>query len=166
MRKRSSPLADLPGTDVLADVMSALQPQGRVFCRLVASGEWAFNMPDDGLGRFHAIERGVRCVGTPDGARSQLAAGDLPVAFGEHYLRASGRRRAIVPVEECAAGAQQSTSPTVSKRGEGIEVQMLCGSFTFGSGADHPLLRALPRLLHVKDDGERAPEWLQLTLRL
>src|SRR5262245_9428 len=166
MTTRSSPLADFPGTDVLADVMNTLQPQGRVFCRLVASGEWAFNMPGDGLGRFHVIERGVCWVGTPDGIRRQLAAGDLLVAFGEHYLSDRGRPRAIVPIEAFVASAQQSTYPTVSKPGEGIEVQMLCGSFTFGPGADHPLLRALPRLLHVKGDGERAPEWLQLTLRL
>jgi AraC-like DNA-binding protein len=71
----------------------------------------------------------------------------------------------IVPIEEFVASAQQTTIPIVSKPGKGIEVQVLCGSFTLGPGADHPLLRALPRLLHVRGDGEHAPEWLQSTLR-
>src|SRR5262245_7399402 len=71
MTKHSSPLAELPGTDVLADVLGALQPQGRVFCRLVVTGEWAFTMPDDGLARFHVIEQGACWVGTADGASRQ-----------------------------------------------------------------------------------------------
>jgi AraC-like DNA-binding protein len=165
MTKRSSPLADLPGNDVLAEVMNALQPQGRVFCRLLVSGEWAFTMPDDRLGRFHVIERGTCWVGTPDGARRQLAAGDLLVTFGQHYLSDRRDPVTVVPIDEFIASARQSPCPTVCKNGDGPEVQMLCGSFTFGPTIDHPLLRALPALLHVKGDGGHAPEWLQLTLR-
>jgi AraC-like DNA-binding protein len=166
MMKRTSPLAELSGTDVLADVMNALQLQGRVFCRLVVSGEWAFNMrDDDGLARFHVIERGTCWVGTPDGARRRLAAGDLLVTFGEHYLSDRSHPAAIVPIEEFLGSAQQSACTTFCNQGEGDEVQMICGSFTFGPRTDHPLLRALPPLLHVNGDGEHAPEWLQLTLR-
>src|SRR5262245_28329930 len=165
MTQRSSPLAELPGTDVLVDVMNALQLEGRVFCRLAASGTWAFSMPDDGLARFHVIERGTCWVGTPDGARCQLAAGDLLVTFGEHYLSDRSCPATIVPFREFLGSAMQSAYATGRKTGEGAEVQMICGSFTFGPRVNHPLLRALPPLLHVKGDGEHAPEWLQLTLR-
>jgi AraC-like DNA-binding protein len=165
MTKRTSPLAEFSGTDVLTDVMNALQPQGRVFCRLVVSGEWAFNMRDDGLARFHVIERGTCWVGAPDGTRHRLVAGDLLVTFGEHHLSDRSHPTAIVPIEEFLGSAQQSTCTTFCNQGEGDEVQMICGSFTFGPGVDHPLLRALPPLLQVKGDGQHAPEWLQLTLR-
>src|SRR5262245_11677255 len=165
MTKRSSPLADLAGTDVLADVMNTLQVQGRVLCRLTASGEWAFNMPVDGLARFHVIERGACWAGTPDGARRQLSAGDLLVAFGEHHMSDRSHPATIVPIAQFVVAPGQGASVAVGQTGEGGEVQMLCGSFRFGPGIDHPLLRALPPLLLVRGDGEHAPEWLQLTLR-
>src|SRR5262249_35667757 len=100
MTKRSLPLADLPGTDVLADVMNTLQVGGRVLWRWTGAGEWAFSMPVDGFARFHVIERGACWAGTPDGARRQLAAGDLLVAFGEHHMSDRSHPATIVPIAE------------------------------------------------------------------
>src|SRR5262245_48302904 len=145
--------------------MNTLQVQGRVLCRLTASGEWAFNMPHKGFARFHVIERGTCWAGTPDGARRQLAAGDLLVAFGEHHLSDRIHPATLVPIEEFVTSGRHETHPTLRKTGGSAEVQMLCGSFTFGPGIDHPLVRALPRLLQVKGNGEHSPEWLELTLR-
>jgi AraC-like DNA-binding protein len=165
MTRRSAALADLPGTDVLSDVISALQLQGRVFCRLEASGAWAFTMPSDGLARFHVIQGGTCWAGTPDGARRRLAGGDLLVTFGEHHLSDRAHPTRVSPIGEFVAAAGQGTPSAVRGDGEGPTVRMLCGSFTFGPRPEHALLRALPPLLHVEGHDGHAPEWLDLTLR-
>jgi AraC-like DNA-binding protein len=137
-----------------------------VFCRLEISDEWAFNMPNDGLARFHVIEKGTCWAGTPSGACHHLEAGDLLVAFGEHYMSNRSHPAALVPIEELVAAARRGSGTRARMNGIGAAaVHMLCGSFTFESEVDHPLLRALPQLLHVKGDGEHSREWLQLTLR-
>jgi AraC-like DNA-binding protein len=158
-------LTELKGTDALAEVMSALQMQGRVYCRLELSGEWAFSMPGDGLARFHVIERGTCWVGTPDGGKRQLAAGDLILALGEHVLSCRDRPKTIVPVQQFIAPVGPRGCPVICTLGPGRDVHMLCGVFKFARGGNHPLLRSLPPLLHVHGDGGRSPEWLDLTLR-
>jgi AraC-like DNA-binding protein len=162
---RRAPLAELKGTDALAEIMSALQMQGRVFCRLELSGEWAFRMPGDGLARFHVIERGTCWVGTPDGGTQQLAAGDLLVAFGEHFLSDRDRPKTIAPVQQFLGPAGPRACPVICTLGPSPEVHMLCGVFTFARGGNHPLLRSLPQVLHVRGDAGHSPEWLDLTLR-
>ena len=164
MARRAS-LAELTGTDALAEVMSALQMQGRVFCRLELSGEWAFSMPKDGLARFHVIERGTCWLGTPDGGNRQLAAGDLLVALGEHVLSYRESPKTIVPVQQFIGPVGPRACPVICTLGPGPDVHMLCGVFTFARGGNHPLLLSLPPVLHVRGDGSQSPEWLDLTLR-
>src|SRR5262245_2795048 len=164
MTPRSAPIAEFSGGDALTDVMRALELRGRVFCRLETSGAWAFNLPDDGLARFHVIEKGSCWVGTPEGDCRQVAAGDLLVTFGEHYLSNRAHPPMALPINDFLASARQWSRVTV-RQSIAVDVQMLCGSFTLGPASDHPLIRALPSLLHVKGDGEHSPEWLQSTLR-
>jgi AraC-like DNA-binding protein len=158
-------LAELKGTDTLAEAISALQMQGRVFCRLELSGDWAFSMPGDGFARFHVIERGTCWVGTPDGSKRQLAAGDLLLALGEHFLSSRDSPKTIVPVQEFIGPVGPRACPVICTLGPGPEVHMLCGVFAFARGGGHPLLLSLPQLLHVHGDGGQSPEWLDLTLR-
>jgi AraC-like DNA-binding protein len=164
MTRRAS-LAELTGTDALAAVMSGLQLQGRVFCRLELSGDWAFSMPEDGLARFHVIEKGTCWVRTPDGGKRQLAAGDLLVGLGEHALSARENPQTIVPIQQFIGRVGPRACPVICARGRDPEVHMLCGIFTFGRGHDHPLLVSLPRMLHVPANGGQSPEWLDLTMR-
>src|SRR5262249_15226845 len=164
MARRTS-LAELKGTDALAAVMSGLQLQGRVFCRLELSGDWAFSMPEDGLARFHVIEKGTCWVRTPDGGHRELAAGDLLVGLGEHALSARESPRTIVPIQQFIGRVGPRARPVICVRGPHPEVHMLCGVFAFGLGHDHPLLVSLPRMLHVPGNGGQSPEWLDLTLR-
>jgi Cupin len=118
-------LTELKGTDALAEVMSALQMQGRVYCRLELSGEWAFSMPGDGLARFHVIERGTCWVGTPDGGKRQLAAGDLILALGEHVLSCRDRPKTIVPVQQFIApvGLHAGSGPRRAHAVRGLQVR-------------------------------------------
>lgn len=163
---RRPPLAELNGTDALAEIMSGLRLQGRVLCRLELSRHWAFSMPTDGLARFHVIEKGTCWVGSREEGRRQLAAGDLLVGFGEHSLSDRADPRTIVPIERFLGSLEPSRSgASVCTVNGGSDVDMLCGAFTFGHGYDHPLLTSLPRLLHVPGHCGQSPEWLELTLR-
>ena len=48
--------------------------------------------------------------------------------------------------------------------GRGRVTRLMCGGMQFENGVTDPLLALLPRLIHVKQIGERAAPWLQATV--
>jgi AraC-like DNA-binding protein len=157
-------LAELTGTDVLADVIGSLHLEGRVFCRMELSGPWGFRTPDDGLARFHVIERGACWMRAGEEDPVPLSAGDLVVALNAHQL-SDGPRTRTVSMKDFLRGFADKPGAVLRHRGRGLPTHMVCGSFRFSHGEGHPLLAVLPPLLHVKGQDGQALEWLDLTLR-
>jgi len=50
--------------------------------------------------------------------------------------------------------------------GTNHETQLVCGHFAFEEYATHPIIDALPSLIHIKNYGQSAGHWLENTLRI
>jgi len=157
-------LARLTGRDVLSDVLGSLRLEGRIFCRLEVGAPWGFRTPDDGLARFHVLERGTCWIRSLHGPALLLSPGDLVLALGTHQL-SDGPKSPTLPMGEFLGRSAIGSHAVVRRRGRGPEVQMLCGAFRFGQGESHPLLAVLPPLIHIKSRTGNAPEWLNLTMQ-
>ncbi|MBX9797627.1 AraC family transcriptional regulator [Sphingomonas sp.] len=96
--------------------------------------------------RFHLALQGSCWVQLGSGASARLSPGDLvlvPHGAAHRLLSAEG-----------APAAMLATPPVVSplRAGQGpaeSACRLVCGHFTVAAGADHPLLRALPELIHI-----------------
>src|SRR5262245_23451722 len=93
-------LAELTGRDVLSEVIASLRLEGRIFCRLeLGAPSWGFRTPDDGLARFHILERGACWIRGAHGRALPLSAGDLVLALEPHQL-SDGPKTSTVPMHE------------------------------------------------------------------
>lgn len=133
--------------DPLEDVLALLETRSHLSTSLVAGGEWAVRFsPPSGV-KFNAVRRGG-CLLEVDGA-------DEPVALseGDCYLLTRPRGFTLrsgpgaVPVDAGPVFARAGDG--VARVGDGEEVLLLGGRFSFGVRAQELLLDALPPVVHV-----------------
>jgi AraC-like DNA-binding protein len=160
--KRPKVVQELPGFDVLADVLGTLGLRSRLFCRSDVAAPWVMAFPADDLAHFHIVERGGAWL-EMEGLRSPsaLAPGDLVVV---------GRRNAYRLVDQPGrkgVEAIQFPPPDPSGRcmllrqGHGATSVLICGSFSFEEGEDHPLLALLPKVMHLRGGTSQSNVWLE-----
>lgn len=156
--------------DVLADIFETIQLRGTFYFRTDFSPPWGATVPHFGrVARFHHVVQG-RCwirVGTAEPI--ELSAGDFVlVPNGASHVLSHAPTEEAPPLETvlAAAGYQGETLFTVGVGDPTAATQLVCGHLTFGDGADHAILRALPSLIRI-DNVERARRpWFDQVLRL
>lgn len=156
--------------DILDDILDTLALKGVLYFRTDFSSPWATTVPDHAqAARFHLVVQGRCHVSFPAGDAVELAAGDLIlIPRGRSHVLADNPTREAPPLETVldAVGYDGQGVLVVGDGDPAASTQMLCGHFTFRTGADHPLLRALPDYL-VTTAAMRAREpWLDEMLRL
>ena len=159
--------------DVLSDVLSKLKLTSALYFRTQFTGQWSIRVPDyESVARFHYVHRGSCIVRIKlDGEAIQLSQGDLIIITrgASHTLFSSMEtEKPIVPLEQVLAETGFSGSGTLVYGAEGAiqETQLVCGHFSFDPNAHHPLLDALPALIHIKDYGVEAANWMESTLKV
>jgi hypothetical protein len=151
-------LRGLPVT-ALSAILRELRFEAAGYLRLELRAPWAFAFDQRGLRGIHIVVEG-RCEAVFEGTPEvTLGTGDFVVAprADPHVLRSVGGAR--VPVLSSAVLPKLTRDRRVRAGGTGEETVILCGAFVFHE-ADHPALAALPRLIHVRARGGRAPKWL------
>ncbi len=156
--------------DLLDDILGTLDLRGVLYFRTDFTPPWAVTVPEfEQAARFHLVVQGSCHVAFPSGAAAQLGPGDLIlIPRGRSHVVADRAGREAPPLE--------SVLEEAGYRGDGVLVagggdsqattQLVCGHFSFRSGADHPVLRALPEFV-VTTAATRAREpWLDDMLRL
>ncbi len=156
--------------DVLNDILDTLNLRGVLYFRTNFSPPWAVTVPDLAeAARFHLVVQGGCWVEFPSGDSVRLGTGDIVlIPRGRSHVVADGPGRAAPPLERVLeeAGYRGDGVLAVGSGDSQSATQLICGHFSFRSGADHPLLRALPEYL-VTTSAVRAREpWLDETLRL
>lgn len=156
--------------DVLDDILGTLNLQGVLYFRTDFSDGWSVTVPDlEQAARFHLVVQGRTHVRFPDGTHTELNPGDL-------ILIPRGRTH-ILAHEPCDhAPALETVLADAGYTGDGVlavgsgdagaSTQMVCGHFSFRSGADHPILRALPDYLVTRASVRAQAPWLDEMLRL
>ncbi|HET6742187.1 MAG TPA: AraC family transcriptional regulator [Kribbella sp.] len=144
--------------DPLEDVLTLLETRSHLSASLAAGGQWAvrFDAPDGA--KFNTVRHGS-CLLEVDGADEPIE-----LAQGDCYLLT--RRRAFtlrsdpqaVPVDAGPLFARAEGG--IARTGQGDDVLLIGGRFSFGTRAQELLLDQLPPVVHIPA-GTRHAETVQ-----
>jgi AraC-like DNA-binding protein len=149
----SSGVAD----DVLGRILELTRLRGSIYCQTSARAPWGLRFDESPDAYFHLVTSGT-CWIVAGGQKLQLVPGDVILLphGAEHSL-------ADLPTSRCLALSDWLKRRKSNRRtsqlgnGTGAETQVLCGVYVFDvSGPRHPVLRLLPRLVHVPATRARA----------
>lgn len=145
--------------DPLEDVLALLETRSHLSTSLVAGGQWAVRFDAPSGVKFNAVRRGG-CVLEVDGVEETIA-----LAAGDCYLLTRPRAFTLssgpeaAPISARAIFAQVEGG--VARVGDGDEVLLIGGRFSFGARAHELLLDTLPPVIHVPAGTSQAEavEW-------
>lgn len=156
--------------DLLSDILDSLALRGQFYFRTCFNSPWAIGVPQyEASIRFHYAVQGECYVRSVDEEAILLRQGDLVLipAGAAHTLSDSPERKPV-SLETVMEDNEYSGDGTFIV-GEGCEraaTQLMCGHFTFAEGSNHPILRSLPKILHLSAGMRSASFWLDEALRL
>ena len=152
--------------DVLSDVLTSIHLGGGVHFRCEMSAPWGMAMPSTSVAEFHVIVRG-HCWLRIAGQRELIAlqGGDV-VAFphgGAHGLvdAPECEERSVAEILE---GQSLENFGPIAHGGGGQAASILCGYFEFDRDSLHPLVAALPSVIHLRGTDISEFAWLQTAL--
>jgi AraC-like DNA-binding protein len=151
--------------DVLSQLLADLRVESTIYCRFEVADPWAIAYPGGEAAGFHVVLEGTCHLAVDGRDLLRLEAGDLVVLphGTAHVLR--GTSPAIpAPVEAVSARRQASDGLGVRYGGAGEGAAYLCGAFRFNASVGHPLLSALPEVIHVPAAQAGAHPWLETHL--
>ncbi len=149
--------------DVLTDVLRTLELRGTLYFRTEFSAPWSVHVPVEGNAcRFHIVTHGDCHVSLPStGQHVALSKGDLVfVPHGSAHVLCDSPETPPAPLEGVLAEAEFSGEGPLAYGGGGSMCLLVCGHFTFKKEVLHPILDALPRLLHVPASESYSFGWL------
>jgi AraC-like DNA-binding protein len=152
--------------DVLSDILGSVHLRGGIHFRCEFAAPWGMAMQDTGDAPFHVVVRGNFWLRMP--ARRDL----IPLHAGDLIVLPHGGAHALLdapdgaprPVAEVIAGQSLDGYGPVVNDGEGAPASILCGYFRFDRDPPHPLLDALPELIHIQGADSHDLAWLQSSL--
>ena len=157
-------------TDILSDVLDTVALKAAIYFRADFHPEFGIAVPTYGrAARFHLVVQGNCYVTLEGGKRVRLQPGDLVlVPRGAAHLLSSSATTTGTPLADVMVQAGfTGAGPFVVGSGVATEsCQMVCGHFSFADGADHPLLRSIPDLLHITAADRTSRPMLDDVLRL
>lgn len=161
-------------SDVLSDIFRTIRLKASVYFRTDFSAPWGILVHEHAwTARFHLIVSGT-CHVRAAGQSLWLREGDFVlIPRGADHILADHAERTPLVLETVLEKAgydgrgllviRDSDAPSPCRSNA---TQMICGHFGFGEGADHPLLRALPGLIHISAAKRRGNAFLDESLRL
>ncbi|MEV4047574.1 AraC-like DNA-binding protein [Streptomyces sp. SAI-195] len=140
--------------DPLEDVLTLLKTRSHLSASLVTGGRWAVRFNAPRVVKFNAVRRGS-CQLEVDGIDEPI---DL--AEGDCYLLTHPRSFTLRSDPETAAvdaGAVFARAEDgIARAGQGDDVFLIGGGFSFGTRAQELLLDRLPPIVHVPADTPHA----------
>ena len=137
--------------DLLDDIFSTLNLKGALYFRTDFSPPWGVTVPThEQAARFHLVIQGRCYVQVADAENVELGPGDLIlVPRGAEHILSHTPANSSPPLETVLKDAGYSGDGVLAlgSGDKNASTQMVCGHFSFRQGADHPLLRALPKQL-------------------
>jgi AraC-like DNA-binding protein len=140
----------LGGMDVLTDALTAMRTGPTRSARTEVRAPWGLRFPAVGGTTFHALLRGRCWILPPDGEPVAMAPGD--VVFLRHGSTVSLADDPASPLTDFrpAGWRPGQVIGRVDVPGPGERSLLICGAYQLGRNRPHPLLTALPDLLHLR----------------
>ena len=152
--------------DVLSDILRSVHLGGGVYFRCEFSAPWGMDIKPTQVAEFHIIVRGNCWLRMPGrSAPVPLQGGDL-VAFphGDAHSLVDAPESVALPAEEIVQGQNLDDYGPVTYGGSGLPATVLCGYFQFDRDHPHPLVAALPSLIHIRGTDSHDFAWLQTAI--
>lgn len=138
--------------DVLSDILRSLHLKGGVYFQCDFRAPWGMKIKPTPVAEFHLVTRGQCWLRL--GSRTQpvpLHVGDVVVfPHGDGHTLLDAPNAAAVPAEQIVGGQNLDAYGPVVYGGKGLPAGMLCGFFEFDREPRHPLVAALPPLIHIR----------------
>lgn len=155
-----------PNMDVLDTILKSVKLGGGVYFRCEFSSPWGMDIQPTPVAEFHIVVRGtcwLRMAGLKEPL--PLHGGDL-VAFphGDPHALLDTPDGAARPAEEILAGQSMENYGPIRYGGSGLPATLLCGYFEFDRTQRHPLINALPALIHLRAHDGIDLAWLQTSI--
>ncbi len=157
--------------DLLSDILMRLRLRGTIYFRTSFAAPWGVTVPSyENVARFHYVQRGDAVI-EACGMRVVLEPGDLVIVphGAEHMLacQETTSDQALALDEMIAQSGYSGDGVFMfGDTQSGRETQLVCGHVALENTGAHPILEKLPPLIHVRDYGAQAGQWLEATLRL
>ena len=136
--------------DPLSVALRSIQMSGSLIARAQLTAPWGLGLERFGAAVFHVILSGSGWLRTEEGRTIRLSAGDVAVLMrGERHELMSEPGVPITSFADLMQHCVPGRFPSIGIAGDGDHAAMLCGFFKFARQTSHPLLRALPDLIHV-----------------
>lgn len=158
-------LADLPGTDVLSEVLRAIRLTGSVFLTgrfsapfgVISPRRWDGDLPMARfrhISVFHLIAEGGGMLETAEGERRAISAGDLLLMpFTAEHRFWNGPHSGFMPAETLVQPGPIEGVSVIRHGGGGPEMRIVCGFLESSELLPTPVFRTLPHLI-VENAGE------------
>ena len=146
-----------PTFDVLGDILETLRFRGSIFLHSDLAAPWGMSVPNFGHPRFHIVLSGECFFGADESESVKAGAADIiMLPNGNSHWIADKPGRELVPSAQ-AGDACELGNPLFQK-GE-ITNRLICGLVRYDQGASHPILDALPDVMHFSMLESAGPIW-------
>jgi len=151
--------------DALTDMLNALRLSSSLYYRTELTSPWGLELPSKAnVARFHIVLRGqcwLRVEGEEEEEGIYMSNGDLVVVpHGATHELADNSVTTIRPLDEVLDEVEYSGEGPLVYGGDGAGCCLVCGEFAFDDLGDHPLLKNLPKKLHIPGDNSHNTQWL------
>lgn len=149
--------------DVLSDILRPLRLRGGVYFRCEFSAPWGMAINSTPVAEFHVVVQGncwVRMAAHE--APIPLGSGDLVVfPHGDAHTLLDAPGSSARPAAEILEGQKLDDYGPVTYGGAGQSAEVLCGYFEFERNRPHPIVAALPALVHIRSTDTADLAWLR-----
>jgi AraC-like DNA-binding protein len=136
--------------DPLSVALRSIQMSGSLIARAELTAPWGLGLEPFGAAVFHVILSGSGWLRTEEGRTIRLSAGDVAVLMrGQRHELMSEPGVPITSFADLMQHCVPGRFPSIGIAGGGDNATLLCGFFKFERQTSHPLLRALPDVIHV-----------------
>lgn len=155
-------LKQSPAFDVLGDILETLRFRGLIFFQSDLAAPWGMSLPGTGSPRFHIMLSGECFVGSNDSDAVKAEAADIiMLPNGNSHWIADNPGRKLTP--SARAGEACELGNPLFQEGE-ITNRLMCGIVHYDHGASHPILDALPDMMHFSMLESTGPIWSVVNL--
>jgi AraC family transcriptional regulator, alkane utilization regulator len=166
------------GADLLSDILGRLRLASAIFVRGEFSAPWAFlstnaaslaamlKRDTERLVLFHIVVQGGFRIELASGESARASAGDAVVLpYCDVHWMGEPEDAAPVPLTRLLPSPPWAQLPVIRIDGGGEPTRILCGYLHCEDLLFNPVLRALPRLIHVRPTSAPAAQWREASLR-
>lgn len=155
-------LKQAPAFDVLGDILETLRFRSSIFFRSDLAAPWGMSLSDMGSPRFHIVLSGACFIGSD--AHDAVKAEEADIIMlpnGNSHWIADKPGRELVPSSR--AGKACELGNPLFQEGK-ITNRLMCGLVDFEQGTSHPILDALPEMMHFSMLESTGPVWSVVNL--